>query len=319
MRQTLRDGIVTIITYLTPKDSGKLPSMEKLSLFILLFSAVSFSFTPLKNLADTTTLSADKSPYIIEENLTVKEGQMLKIEEGCVLLFNPFCGLIVDGTIRIEGSLKKPVVFTTVNDTLYNDTVSTLPNPFDWNGILIGAKAKHISLSNFQLTYSVYGIKSMKEEFTINNGTFNHNGQFHVIVNEAIKPAIDGVPYNYGVEPADTSKAGIKPSQSTVTYKKPARLAVSGLISLAAGGVSTGLFIYSRNKYLDETAPSELSRYKTTMIISLSTAATFTTAAAILIPASIVSKRKHTHKHTHNISFVPVCANNPGGTIIYHF
>jgi hypothetical protein len=296
--------------------------MEKLSSLILLFTAVSFSFTPLKYLADTTTISADKSPYLIEENLMVKEGQVLKIEEGCVLLFNPFCGLIVDGTLRIEGTLKKPVVFTTVNDTLYNDTVSTLPNPFDWNGILIGAKAKHISLSNFQLTYSVYGIKSMKEEFTINNGTFNHNGQFHVIVNETIKPAIDGVPYNYGIEPSDTSKPTLQSqssSQQSATNRKPALLAATGLISLAAGGASTGLFIYSRKQYLDATAPSKLSHYKTTMITTLSTAAAFTTAAAILIPASIISKKNDNRKHSHNLLFVPVCANYPGATIIYHF
>jgi hypothetical protein len=296
--------------------------MKKLSSLILLLAGVSYSFTPLKNLADTTTLSSDKSPYIIQENLTVKEGQILKIEEGCVLLFNPFCGLIVDGTLRIEGTLKKPVVFTTVNDTLYNDTASTQPNPFDWNGILIGAKAKHIALSNFLLTYSVYGIKSMKEEFTINNGTFNHNGQFHVVVNEAIKPAVDGVPYNYGIEPADTVKPVIQSQSSVqpeVKNKKPAVLATIGLISLGAGGVSTGLFFYSRNKYLDATAPSELSRYRTTMIATLSTAAAFTTAAAILIPASIVSKKKTKRTHTHNFSFIPVCANVPGGTIIYQF
>jgi hypothetical protein len=296
--------------------------MKNASSFILLFTAVSFSFTPLKNLTDTTTLSSDKSPYIIEENLTVKEGQMLKIEKGCVLLFNPFCGLIVDGTLRIEGTMKMPVVFTTVNDTFYNDTSSTPPNPFDWNGILIGAKAKHIALTNFILTYSVYGIKSMKEEFTINNGTFNYNGQFHVVVNEAIKPAIDGVPYNYGIEPADTLKPTLPPqvpSQPKVTDRKPALLATSGFLSLAASGASTGLFIYSRNKYLDVTAPSKLIRYRTTMIATLSTAAAFTTAAAILIPASIVAKKNKHRTYTHNFSFIPVCANNPGGTIIYHF
>jgi hypothetical protein len=296
--------------------------MKKLSLLILLLTTVSFSFTPLKNIADTTTLASDQSPYVIEENLTIKEGQLLKIKEGCVLLFNPFCGLIVDGTLRIEGTLKKPVVFTTINDTLYNDTTSTPPNPFDWNGILIGAKAKHIAFSNFILTYSVYGIKSMKEEFTINNGTFNHNGQFHVIVNESIKPAIDGVPYNYGVEPADTTKPVIQPqspSQPKKTNKKPVVLAATGLISLGAGGASAGLFFYARNRYLDVTAPSELSRYRTTMIATLSTAAAFTTAAAILIPASIVSKKKKNSTHANNLSFIPICADIPGGTIIYHF
>ena len=48
------------------------------------------------------------------------------------------------------------------------------------------------------LEYSVYGVKSLKEEFVISNGTFTHNGQFHVTVNDSIKNVSDNIPFNFG-------------------------------------------------------------------------------------------------------------------------
>jgi hypothetical protein len=58
---------------------------------------------------------------------------------ACAFLFKPFTGMIVDGSLKAEGTLQNPVVFTTVNDGKYNPNSRQLPNPFDWNGIQVSA------------------------------------------------------------------------------------------------------------------------------------------------------------------------------------
>lgn len=146
------------------------------------------------------------NPYIINDNIIVQKNKASIIKAGCVFLFNNFSGMIVEGELAVEGTLDTPVVFTTVNDSNYSENPKQLANPFDWNGILITRSAARVKMSNFILAYSVYGIKSEKEEFNIENGTFKANGQFHVTVKGAIKPVDENYPYSYGFSSSqDTS------------------------------------------------------------------------------------------------------------------
>ena len=210
------------------------------------------------------TIDQSGNPFVVTDNVTVSSGKTLKIGEGTILLFKPFTGLIIEGSIAVEGSLENPVVFTTENDAKYNPSSKQLPNPFDWNGILITQKAGIVKLSNFILEYSVYGVKSQKEEFIISNGTFSRNGQFHVTVNDAIKNVADDIPFNFGKELEEKTGPGKKPmpaqkpmkssdkSGAHATWRKPVGIGL-GAVGLASIGMA-GYFLYLSNSYASQYA-----------------------------------------------------------------
>ena len=189
------------------------------------------------------------NPFIVTDNVVVPEGKTLTIGAGAVLLFKSFTGLIVEGSLVVEGGFGNPVVFTTDNDAKYNSDSKQLPNPFDWNGILITRKAKLVKLSNFVLEYSVYGVKSQKDEFIISNGTFNRNGQFHVTVNDAIKNVVDDIPFNFGKEQIEITnpKVNIDSSNVKSKWRKPVGI-VLGVAGLGAIG-AMGYFFYQSDDY----------------------------------------------------------------------
>ncbi len=184
---------------------------------------------------------------LLADNVVVPQGKTLTIGEGTVLLFKPFTGLVIEGSLTVAGSLEKPVVFTSENDAKYNPAPKQLANPFDWNGIYITQKAQLVKLSNFMLEYSVYGVKSLKEEFVISNGTFTHNGQFHVTVNDSIKNVSDNIPFNFGKKYEKKFNAKSKSGNKT-TWRKQVGigLRVMGLAAIGAGG-----YFYNESKNYD--------------------------------------------------------------------
>lgn len=198
------------------------------------------------------TLESSGNPYIIADNIIVSSGKTLRINSGVVLLFKPFTGLIVDeGNLDVKGTLEHPVVFTTENDKEYNPNSRQLPNPFDWNGILIKPNAGSVSFSNFILEYSVYGIKSQKEIFSINNGTFKSNGQFHLTVKEVVKPVVDNIPFYFGKINSDNVGPKI-----TLMKQTP-------VVFMATGGILLGLsgyFGYMKTKYSQEYESAKIQK-----------------------------------------------------------
>jgi hypothetical protein len=204
-----------------------------------------YSETSLSGKLDNMLIERGGNPFIVTDNLVVPEGKTLTIAEGAILLFKPFTGLIVEGSLVVEGGLANPVIFSTENDPKYNPSSKQHPNPFDWNGILITPQAKHVKLSNFVLEYSVYGVKSQKEEFIISNDTFTRNGQFHVTVNDAIKNVVDDIPFNFGKELEEKNRN--TRTSAKATWRKPVGI-VLGVTGLAAIGVG-GYFLYLSNDY----------------------------------------------------------------------
>jgi hypothetical protein len=227
----------------------------KALLLLQVILAPAIAQTTLSGNIGGITLEKSGNPFMVTDNVTIPAGKKVIIQEGCVFLFKPFTGIIVEGTLVVEGTLQDPVVFTTENDSKYNPDAKQFPNPFDWNGILIRAQAESVRLSNFVLEYSVYGVKSQKEEFLINNGTFSRNGQFHLTVGDKIKNVVEDVPYNFG----DQSVNGLQTttvrnhkdsptSKSTEgSWRKPVGISV-GVIGLGALGAG-GYFFYKMTDY----------------------------------------------------------------------
>jgi len=161
------------------------------------------------------TFESGGNPYIVEQDILVPTGNKAIIKEGCIFLFKPFTGLTVHGHLLVDGTQEQPVIFTSINDGEYNTASEQLPNPFDWNGILISRDAGKVSLKNFSLRFSVYGIKSQNPNIQIDNGLFRQNGQFHFTINDKIQFVQDNIPYSF----SDTSQSSSKPDKPDVRNK----------------------------------------------------------------------------------------------------
>lgn len=167
-----------------------------LPVFICIITTSNAATTIGGELASTTFTSAG-NPYIVEKEIVIPANETVTIEEGCRLYFAPFTGIVVEGTLTVAGAQEQPVLFTSINEQPSTEPVKQLPNPFDWNGIYIKPTAKAVSLSDFSISYSVYGIKSQKSDISITNGVFRQNGQYHCTVNESVLQVADGIPFTY--------------------------------------------------------------------------------------------------------------------------
>jgi hypothetical protein len=303
--------------------------MKKLNKFLLAFTIIFpvFSQTNLSGNIGGMTIERVGNPFVVSDNLTIPSGKKLVIKEGCILLFKPFTGIIVEGNLDVEGTLEKPVIFTTENDSAYNPESKQTPNPFDWNGILIGQKAGTVKLSNFDLKYSVYGIKSAKEGFVINNGTFSRNGQFHVAVKDEMEKVVDDVPFNFGKDQGEkTDSAKVSAQGKTmnsssgktgapVAWRKPVAV-LAGVMGLAALGVSAYYFhqksIYASN-YETSTMQSQMDDMVAKQKSSQQTAIIFAFTAGILEAGGLTLfiRDKETAKPK-SLSLSPVLGNSNG-------
>jgi len=183
--------------------------------------------TRLSGEIQSSSFNASGNPYLVEKDITVPAGKKLTIKEGCVFLFSGFTGLNVSGHLSVEGSTQQPVIFTCVNDGDFNQKSQQLPNPFDWNGIIVNKESGSVHFQNFQLRYSVYGIKSQNTTMTIQNGIFRQNGQFHFTLNDKIQYVQDNISYSFNSATEKNEKdtltpggrnAGPSPTRNIIRY-----------------------------------------------------------------------------------------------------
>ena len=207
--------------------------------------------------------TAEEGPYVVVRDISVPEGGSVTIGEGCRFFFAPFTGIQVSGTLIVEGTPEQPVIFTSIYDSLSPDKNEQLPNPFDWNGILLTSRSENVSLTHFTLTCSVYGIKSQNNSLVIDNGIFRQNGQYHFTMMDKPMPVADGIPYSYrgnsvGNAPGDmpSGKNG-KRKEWNVSRKKgvPALIGVAGVGSGVVSLVYIGKWFDLRDNFLRETEP----------------------------------------------------------------
>ena len=191
--------------------------------------------TRLSGEIQSASFDASGNPYLVEKDISVPAGKTLTVKEGCVFLFSGFSGLNVSGNLSVEGSAQNPVIFTCVNDGDYNRKSQQLPNPFDWNGIIIAKESGSVHFQNFQLRYSVYGIKSQNTAMTIQNGLFRQNGQFHFTMNDKIQYVQDNISYSFNASTDSDKKAG--EIQSSTTGQKSGASSGKKIIRYASLGL----------------------------------------------------------------------------------
>jgi hypothetical protein len=285
-------------------------------LAILTPLAIALGETNLAGAIGDRTFEPEGNPYIVNENIVVAHGQSATIKAGCVFLFKAFTGMVVEGDLVADGTFEDPIVFTSIHDDNFSVHASALPNPFDWNGILVKSTASHVRLSDFILAYSVYGIKSEQEHFTIKNGTFKANGQFHMTVKGAIQTVIDGLPFTYNAdaEPVDQGTAGVKTGASFARGAS-AVLGGAGIAAAGACGWLAVRFLESRDRYAQARAASEQELLKSQGQTELALGTVAGGVALAAIPTAIIlfSRGGKGNRGGAQTSVVPAAGVNYGG------
>lgn len=241
-------------------------SQHACSLLITVAVLCSYSVygsTELSGSIGGRNLSAEDCPYIVVKDISVPEGERTTIGEGCQFFFAPFTGILVNGTLIVNGTQNQPVVFSSINDSLSPDRKELLPNPFDWNGFRVTPKAENVSLTHFILSYSVYGIKSQSKHLIIDNGTFRQNGQYHFTMIDRPMPIADGIPYSYQGDtdsdvPGDTTSGkDVKRKEGNVFREKgvPALIGAAGVGSGVVSLVYIGKWFDLHDSFIKETDP----------------------------------------------------------------
>lgn len=120
-------------------------------------------------------LSGNIGPGIIDitGDVTVPHQQTLQIRPGTVIRFSGFCGITVNGIIRIEGSSTLPVILTSVNDSRYGGVDA---NPMDWNSITLSESAGECIFKYVEIAYSSDCIKSTAKNSCFENVLLRSNG-----------------------------------------------------------------------------------------------------------------------------------------------
>jgi hypothetical protein len=171
-----------------------------------------FAETNLKGEITNLVCNQTDNPIIIDSTVSVPKDGKLVFNAGCVVFFKAYSGIEVSGNFIVKGTLKSPVIFTSINDNHYNQQSEVFPQPLDWNGITFTLKSDTVFLENFKLMYSVFGIKSYNNRIVLHNAIFSDNGQYDFVVNDALQTVVPGVAYTYNYNPrsSDTLSLQIK-------------------------------------------------------------------------------------------------------------
>jgi hypothetical protein len=259
------------------------------NLLFFLVVAAAFPQTDLSGNIGGMTLEKGGNPFIIDKNITIPAGKKLTILEGCVFLFKPFTGMVVEGSVSVEGTAENPVIFTTFNDSIHNPAAKQPPDPFDWNGIIINPKARRVHLAHFILKYSVYGVQSHTYELIIASGIFTGNGQYHFTINGEIQPVTDNQPFNFGAE-TTPAQPPVEKSKPSIRWKRPASIFAT---AAGLGGLGVmGYFLYRMNdynkKYDGSVYPPYLDSVVTLYNSARRTAIIAGTAGGVVLAAGVV-------------------------------
>ena len=93
--------------------------------------------TPISGSIGGMTFKSSGNPWLVTGNVFVEEESKTVVESGCVFLFKPYTGIVIEGAFIVDGEKDKPVVFTSINDTLYSKTAAKKPEPFDQRQLLL--------------------------------------------------------------------------------------------------------------------------------------------------------------------------------------
>lgn len=109
-------------------------------------------------LTANTTLTAGR-PYIITGKLTVPQGMTLTLAEGARLRMHDKAEIVVDGTLRAEGTAEKPVQIYGDRDGFVAAQIPYELMSGQWGGIYFSPSSRDNFISNTSIRNSSYGLQ----------------------------------------------------------------------------------------------------------------------------------------------------------------
>jgi hypothetical protein len=135
-------------------------------------------------LTDDLTIAAN-STTLIDGDLTIPPGVTMTVYAGAVLLISAGSDatsggadvnrveINVQGSLSADGTLSKPVVFT---------SDAAAPAPGDWYGIVVPSTAEDLILSEVNIGYAVRGVSLLDNAFTITGSIVHHASEIGVYI-----------------------------------------------------------------------------------------------------------------------------------------
>lgn len=229
--------------------------------------------------------------YVVTGNIHVLPRTTLRFEPGSTLRFENFTGMIVRGELICNGTILRPILFTSSRD---NPASKIMPEAFDWNGIKISAEAMNISLAFCTISYSTYGleIESKNTPVILEEVTFYRNGSASltreremVHVNEKVAVTFRWIPLIEAneetamqpgevgpakTEPQQDMQSGVHPPQEkkrpSINWKKTSLYATGGVgaagVLLSAGALGMAYY-YNERYWADDTEGSQQKALRT--------------------------------------------------------
>lgn len=105
-----------------------------------------------KSISANTTLSPDQNPIIISSIITLEKDATLTILPGTQFFVNEFSGLLIKGSLNINGEKDSPVVFTT--NELHPDNQT-------WNGLTFESTG-HGNINHTHISFASPAISCLK-------------------------------------------------------------------------------------------------------------------------------------------------------------
>jgi len=99
----------------------------------------------------------NQKPYLIYDSLVIGKGATVEIGEGTVFYMYNGAQLIINGTVKMKGSVEKPIVFRG-SRTDYMVTIPYDLIPGQWGGIRMGPDSYDNELENVRIRNGTYGM-----------------------------------------------------------------------------------------------------------------------------------------------------------------
>jgi hypothetical protein len=248
----------------------------------LIISSIALIFNACIQAADFKSIkgkfsSIDTTPgirYLIEDTLEIPTGTHINLPPGTVFLFADEKPLNIRGSLTANGTDSAPVVFSSVNDSVYNKNAEGQATLFSWAGIWVGGGSESVILRNTIIRFADRPFVSQSASIRLENVKFTNTNLDTIFINDQVfSPIRNHVFYFPPPQPpppkkTDTGQSMPPPDDHQVTNDKPwwktlkVRLAVGGTGGLALCS-GAGFLIHSaikNNEAEKKWEESELAR-----------------------------------------------------------
>ena len=237
--------------------------MRKTIMVCILFLSISLDAQEIPRTIDTLagplpSRVGNNALHLVTSDIIVPIGETITIDNGTIFLFKNFTGLQVVGTVLVKGNKRKPVVFTSENDTVYTKRTGKTAAPYDWNGITISESSSGSSFHHCAIRYSLYGINSLNDYVTVDSCYTFQNGKSDLVIRGSSIASVNGILF-YNAQSHRTLFSN-NPAQSRAFVFRTGGIILSA-VGLVAGTLEAYQYYNAKKEFQkvdDSSDPSNL-------------------------------------------------------------